>query len=869
MKFTYINYGDNIMRKLKSNGETIIVFCDYFLKNFYLKNREKNIFVPEGKYFTLDEFQKKIFVTEKMILTEAKRPLTLYRVLNKELKEKLKIQNYYDIIDFADLFFKHYKELAFAVKKEVSGLQNWQKEYVERFDILKKEYDRYLDENDFIPSDWIENIENYSSEFLKGYKKIIFADIPYFTPLMKEALKKMEDAIEIEIMLQIPKEDYNEKEMKIERVSFSKEDIKCRVYENSDNMSEFINLIYLLREEKKERNTAKDVFSPAAENSRYSEVFPKYFVSQKMAVLEDTKLYEFMKIQNELLLSLEPKKRYGIPAEELKSALNSKIFKKVYEIDEEIKEKFNMIFSDEYKYIDEKLFSDVEKFSKEEDLYYKFHDIYSDLMRIREYKTVDEFVDYIKETGFEVFRENNYLDIIEKFYQAVDNIKTSEKLCGNGGFKELFENNTGANLYTLLIKYMEGIEIREVGRKKEDVLGIVKKLSDARMKSGGTSYFVDIDSVSLPGNLKDDMIFTEGQRAENGFMTFEEKKLISKYRFVQGVFNCSQSVIFTKNIEAEELGNSVFLDELIFKYNLKTEKNPLTKDEIFQIIKNSFEKGEIFEKEKTEEYFNLAKDRADFKEGKIVLGAYDIMNIKDCEYKYFLEKTAGIYAEEEESYGTSMRFLGIVTHKIFEDVSREVYGDIKKNNNYNVNEGFVDRVLDKTLRDNTMKIPAYMDLFFKEIMFPKIKENLLSFYKEAEKDLKGKKIKIFWGEKSDFDKEPFFSSDIDVFIKGRADLIIETEDDEKYIIDYKTGKGRTEQLDIYSVIMYGDENAALKRIYNVIKGEYVKIDKAKITKEEMKNLFEDFITEKYYKRAEQKTVCSRCNYLGICRREVI
>lgn len=127
MKFTYINYGDNIMRKLKSNGETIIVFCDYFLKNFYLKNREKNIFVPEGKYFTLDEFQKKIFVTEKMILTEAKRPLTLYRVLNRELKEKLKIQNYYDIIDFADLFFKHYKELAFTVKKRCQDFKTGRK----------------------------------------------------------------------------------------------------------------------------------------------------------------------------------------------------------------------------------------------------------------------------------------------------------------------------------------------------------------------------------------------------------------------------------------------------------------------------------------------------------------------------------------------------------------------------------------------------------------------------------------------------------------------------------------------------------------------------------------------------------------------
>lgn len=865
MKFTYINYGDNILRKLKADEKTIIVFCDYFLKNHYLKNREKNILIPEGKFFTLDEFQKKIFVTEKMVLTEAKRPLTLYRVLTKEQREILNIENYYDIIDFADLFFKYYRELSLNMKESVEGLQEWQKEYISKFDSLKKRYDIFLEENDFIPSDWIENINNYNEEFLKDYNKIIFADIPYFTPLMKEILKRLDKIMGIEIILQLPKEDYSEERLEIEKVSLIKDEIKCRVFENSGEMSEIINLIYLL---KKEEKNIKEIFSAVPDKNRYSELFPKYFISQKLKVLDDTKLYKFMKMQNTLLLSLEPKKRNSIPAETFAEVLDCEIFKDIYSIDKTLEKKFKTIFLEEYKYIDEKLFKEIAL----DDISSVFSRIYKDILEIKKYRTVDEFVEYIKRIGFEKFREKEYLDIIEKFYQAVDNIKTSEKLCGTGGFRELFKENIGIDLYTLLIKYMEGIEIREVAKKEEDILGIVKNISDSRIKTGGKSYFTDTDSVSLPGNLKDNMIFTENQRAANGFITFEEKKLIAKYRFIQGIFNCGESVIFTKNIENEGIGKSLFLDELMMKYNISSEENPLSKDEIFEIIKNSFDNFESIEMSdmnKDELYFTLKKERDDFSDNKLFLGTYDVMNLKECGYRFFLERNGEIFPDEKNDYGTSMRFLGIMAHRIFDEVSKRVYFNIKKHSSYDLNEMEIDEIIEKILIENNMKIPVYMDLYFKEVLFPKIKANLFKFYREIERELSGKKIDIFWGEKSDSDKIPFFQGDIDIFIKGRADLVVETADGAKYIIDYKTGGKRAEQLDIYSIIMYGDENIALKRIYNVIQGNYEKIDKTSVSKSELEDFFKKFTEEEYYERAEKKGACLNCPYLEICRRGVM
>ena len=195
--------------------------------------------------------------------------------------------------------------------------------------------------------------------------------------------------------------------------------------------------------------------------------------------------------------------------------------------------------------------------------------------------------------------------------------------------------------------------------------------------------------------------------------------------------------------------------------------------------------------------------------------------------------------------------------------------NIKRYNNFYVDKEYVNEIVDGILLENKMKIPVYLDLFFQEIMFPKIKENIFKFYREIERELAGKKIKIFWSEKGKTENVSFLSDKMDIFITGRADLVIETEDGERYIVDYKTGGKKGEQLDIYSIIMYGDENVAHKIIYNAIQGEYEKLIKTDITKEKLMEEFENFIDSSEYRRAEKKSACTLCEYGNICRREGI
>lgn len=890
MNFSYLNYGENFIDEIKKRElteKTILVFSDYFFKNSYMKNREKNILVPEPTYLTLEEFQKKIFKTKRMILTEAKRPLTLFSVLDDELKELLKIESYYDIIDFADAFFKYYKELNLNLVDKLTGLQDWQEEFIGKYEKLKKKYDKYLLENELIPSDWIECKELYNTFEIEKFERIVFIDIPYFTPLMRESIKKLSKDYEIEIMVQAPKSDYNEELLKLEKVSLIKDekDINIKIYENPDDMTEVLNLLATLNGSTKQGK--RDLFSPQPERNNLHKIFPKYFISQKLKTLDDTLLYKFMKIENTLLLSLEPKKRMGIPCEELRKAIDSEIYRKVYNIDDDILYVFKKIFEEEYKYLDLEIFE-----SKELDFFFKedidkinlnraykiFSRIYENLEEIKDYTTVSEFIDYIKRLGFNNFEEVNYVDILEKMQEAIGNIKSSEILCGNRGFKRLFKNDIGANLYTLLIKYMEGIEIREVERELDEAVAMIKNMSDVRLRAielkNYTTYLIDITSKNLPGSFDDNLNFTENQRLENNLMTFEEKKILSKYRFIQGIFNSKRVVIFTKH--SSEVERSVFLDELMIEYNLSIEENnPLSKESMFELLYSNLhsENYDEDEKEKDENkninFFNLNKKMDDFKDNKLVVGAYDIINLNDCEYRFFLDKIADIHEESEENYGVSLRLLGIIVHKIFEKVSEKVYSKIREENNFSIDEDELDKLINLVLYENQMKIPTYANLYFRYVLFPRIKENVFKFYSSIEKEIDGKGVKIFWGEKGKSKKLEGIEGDLDVVVSLRADLIVETESGDKIIVDYKTGGKKSEQLDIYSIIMYGDENIAKKIIYNAIEGSFEPIENVKITKEGLTEIFNNFINNKTYVRARKNSSCIYCEYKNICKREEI
>ncbi len=878
IKYNYFSFKENYIKSLVSSKDTILVFNDYFLKNYFLKNRKKNILENQGKIYTIDEFKKEIFVTEKIILTEAKRPLSLYNSLSKNIKEEMRIRSYYDVIDIGDLFFKFYKELETNLIENIDEkiLYSWQVEKIESFKKIKKDYEKYLEENNFIPSDWVEKLDNLDFSSLENYKKIIFVDVVSFSPLMKKILEKASNNFQIEIIIQGSKDIYNEKELKLDKINIRenilKEDKKnIKIYESKSELEEGLSLLYLLGSHNEKQGHLYNIYSPKVESNNFSKILPKYFITSQMETLEDSPLYKFMNIQRDILQSLEPKKAFGIEGSVFERALYEKSFCDIYKIDEEVITGFKKILGREYRYLTLEIFQESQlKYilnTEEENEIKKiikiFNKIYTDVKNIEKFSSVEEFYNYFQEIGLEKFNLEYYKDFIEKVNEVFFSVRSSETLFGS--FKNIFKGNIGQSLYTLIIKYMEGIEVERVSYKNQEITGgIIRNLDEARVNFNEVNIYVDLNNNVYPGREEKHFLFTDKQLEKLGISTFEEVINIKKYRYIQCLKNSKENIIFYKKESLSKIERSIFLEELIYEYSLEIEDEILDTENILEILKESLykEKGYEIIKDNKGMIKNLLEDQ-------IVVGVYDIINMERCQYYYYLKKVVGLEYPSEIQYGTSLMLIGNITHKIFEKIAEKMYFKIIKENDYKIIEEEIDKIINEVQRENYLKIPVYLDLYFKKIIFPVIKDSVKELYKRLEKYLNGEKVKTFFGEK---DKK--YISDYNegreelpnIIIRGRADLIIEGEKSQ-IILDYKTGGSDTRQLDIYSLIAYGDSEKARKTIYNALSKKFEEVDKTIINNEKLNEIFIKFAEEKNYIKADKQSVCGKCEYQEICRRE--
>lgn len=847
MRFKYIDYGKNILAIGENRLDTIYVFSDYSLKNSYKKSLERNIFKGTPTLLTLDEFKEKVFMTDKIVLREAKRFISFYSATKTELKELLGMENYYDSIDFADSFFRYYKELNEVMKENLENVQPWQEKYIEKYEILKKKYDEYLRHRNHIILDWIESKENIDLDFIVSYKKIVFIDIMHFTPLEKEMIHRIEQNIPVEFVLQIPKEEFDEKKLSVKTIKLPRKFNNIEVYEVNEEIEELVALKVL-----SEKNPG-DIFSPISKENSFHRILPKYFSPTNKGVLNDTKLYKFIKIQYELLSTLEVKINNALPLLHLKEALEVIEFKEGYELEiEDIKEVYEFL-EDDYKYLPLKSCSD------------RLKRIYEDLIEIQKFRSIDEFVDFFKKRlDLEKFYQEEYKNIFEKFYEAISLSKTSEIMLGEEGFKRCFTE--GSQIYKLIIQYMNNIELDRVDTL-ETKRNIVKDIALCKGPLIERAYFVDITGRTMPGIFKERSIFTEHQRKESGMSNNEKYRELTKHRFYQSILNVKNSTIFYMKNEAKGEDISPFLTEIFESYNIKKEQKIVTKDEVSSILEKSLYKENVrYNFDLKEDH--LPKATEDFENDSCKLGAYDYEMLEKCKYKFYFSKLCGISPLIKSwSNDISMKFIGIYVHSILEEITKEMWKNVVFRDNYHVEGQWVEEILIKHFNFNREKIPVYLDNYFKEILIPRFKRNILKFYKELEKMYMNKKINRFESEKVNWEnREPIVDGDIKFFITGRVDFIVESSIG-NLIIDFKTGKKQDKQLDFYSILLYGDERNATKGIYNVFEGKLEFSDKIELTRETLKETLIEFLKKDIYELSDKASNCSYCDYMEICRRK--
>lgn len=882
INFRYIGYGTSFIAEYSGKNnqkkDYLYIFNDNRMKSIFSKKMRWNFFNAQPTLLTFNELKEQIFYTDKVILKEAKRILAFYTSIPKDIKEELGIKSYYDVIDFANDFFDYYREIKINKVDKIENIQNWQEKYFLHFEKIKESFDRLLEKYNYIPSDWIEDLQYYKKDFFGRFNKIIFVDIVEFEKVYRDIIVDLGEEKEVEIALQMEKGSFDEENLKFsETILPETSPSNIFIYQSKDELEESMSLIYLLKEKAKKG----EFYSPAPENSEFFNLFPFYFGKSQAVTMNDTKLYAFLNVQLNLLLNMEERLGETYNLLEFEKAFENRAFKEYYSLTEEDIRLIKRISSNFYQYISlDILHSNEVQYLIGEDIGFtkKLEKIFKDFSSILKLKSVDELYNYFKnEISLDKFIQKEYGDVFEKFFEIFGIMKENENMSIHKSFKSYFDGNLGIALLKLTIQYMKDIAVTS-NEKVDSERVIIKNIESAlyanetkhlfrdQGRFSKTNFFIDITSDLMPGNIKDNLIFTEKQRKELNLTTKEEKREIKKYRFFQMIFTNRNSVIFTKKNEDKGIDISPFIDELCIKYDLKINSAPIELNKSIEILKKSIPSSVIGNLEFKKGEFS--KEESDFKDNRLNIGAYDYDNLVKCPLKFYFQKLAQLIPEKDSEVDyLNKQFLGTMVHKILENIVRDIWKDVLSKGIYEIDREVIVEAINREIKNNRSKILVQMDIYLQEILIPLLSENIEIFFKKLASKYRNINIRRFQGEKDAGKNTPFIQDKIDVYLRGKADLVIESDMGNE-IIDYKTGGAQEAQLDYYSIILFGDETKAEKTIFNVIKGDMKAPDKVELTKEGLKENILEFLDNPFYIRNEKKNICENnghsCEYIDIC-----
>lgn len=882
INFRYIGYGTSFIAEYSGKNnqkkDYLYIFNDNRMKSIFSKKMRWNFFNDQPTLLTFNELKEQIFYTDKVILKEAKRILAFYTSIPKDIKEELGIKSYYDVIDFANDFFDYYREIKINKVDKIENIQNWQEKYFLHFEKIKESFDKLLEKYNYIPSDWIEDLQYYKKDFFGRFNKIIFVDIVEFEKVYRDIIMDLGKEKEVEIALQMEKGSFDEENLKFsETILPETSPSNIFIYQSKDELEESMSLIYLLKEKAKKG----EFYSPAPENSEFFNLFPFYFGKSQAVTMNDTKLYAFLNVQLNLLLNMEERLGETYNLLEFEKAFENRAFKEYYSLTEEDIRLIKKISSNFYQYISlDILHSNEVQYLISEDIGFtkKLEKIFKDFSSILKLKSVDELYNYFKnEISLDKFIQKEYGDVFEKFFEIFGIMKENENMSIHKSFKSYFDGNLGIALLKLTIQYMKDIAVTS-NEKVDSERVIIKNIESAlyanetkhlfrdQGRFSKTNFFIDITSDLMPGTIKDNLIFTEKQRKELNLTTKEEKREIKKYRFFQMIFTNRNSVIFTKKNEDKGIDISPFIDELCIKYDLKINSAPIELNKSIEILKKSIPSSVIGNLEFKKGDFS--KEESDFKDNRLNIGAYDYDNLVKCPLKFYFQKLAQLIPEKDSEVDyLNKQFLGTMVHKILENIVRDIWKEVLSKGIYEIDREIIVEAINREIKNNRSKILVQMDIYLQEILIPLLSENIEIFFKKLASKYRNINIRRFQGEKDAGKNTPFIQDKIDVYLRGKADLVIESDMGNE-IIDYKTGGAQEAQLDYYSIILFGDETKAEKTIFNVIKGDMKAPNKVELTKEGLKENILEFLDNPFYIRNEKKNICENnghsCEYIDIC-----
>ncbi len=868
MKIKFLAYQENLLEKAIDKKEARLYVFDNS-KNL-CKAREyyrRPFLEKESHFITMEELKEKLFPTGKLVLKEEKRVLLLYELMTEEEKKRLGIDYYFDLIDLAAGFFNFYKELNEYQLEAIQGLQGWQVDKYRIYQDLWQRYCRKMEELGYTDSTLAFDFQYFNDFFLQDYQGLTFVNIISFTPKEKLLLERLEaGGYDLELILQLAEEDYDRENLRIRSFTLPENPLtEINLYSTEEDLLQVLNLLLILEKEKGAEEEPLPILDADFTNTNYQRLLsPDKIQVDKDPAFTETGIYRFL--ENLYNLSLTADKSGGELKLEINALLRAsfqKEFRAYYGLDNLALKELQQLARDNYAYLNENMTNSYGNFL------INYRGVFADLKRVYGSRNLQEFIAFLEEIDLEKLDEKRYRDNISQYFDALVELNSIEEMNIVSSWQRYFPEKV-PGFFRLVLNYLRYKKLKMAGINSTDLsYGKISPLLSAPHFKADRLFILNASSGIIPGEGIDTFLLTEKQRKENGLETGEMRKLKDRYSFFRHIFSSRKAFIFSLNKLEENITSSPFVEELALKYALEIKEAPLKARDYAAIIGNLFTEGE--------ETLNKGLPEAIIEEDQLLLAENDFPRefslayykyglLKDCYYKFYL---ACLHRLEEEIIELSKEinpaFLGDLVHELFAEIIR------KTGKNLPPAREIVRETVEELLQASALKINNYYRKYYQDILFPKVEESIISFFKTIRTRIGDdiRELRTEWvpaGVEANYIYENDLTS---IYLNGRIDLYIRGRD-KSYLIDFKTGTGQLKQLDFYSLLLANTdlaENEVEKSIYEVFEERFVygREGTEGDLLAEIKERIEDFFQGGQYSLQYKASLCNRCLLIEICK----
>lgn len=859
MDFKYYDYQQNLFKEIISQKAEIYLFKNHQDLKKAVKVYQPEILKKQSLFLTLKEFKERLFSSDQLVIKEEKLPLILFSVLTTAEKEDLKLDSYQDIYQFSERFFAYFKLLQNYKIDSFKKLTEWQKSRIKRLNNIKSRYQEKLNKLGYVDQLTLRERKDLNLNFLNEYQKINFFNILDFTPYFRALMEQLSKNFNLELHLQLKKGDFDEETLKLKKITMPS--IKKNKIEVRKCKSTLKSLAALLNElSLNEKDT--EIIDPAAKIMSEPILSQNFNFANYMSY-QDTALYIFLESLYQLYQQGKKDSKILIELKQLYSLTEQDLFKEWLQLDAEALLQIKELIRADYYYLDQDLIK--RKLPALEKL----------LIFLQKIKKINQMSDLIELLGSfpDIILKNQPQEIVEKFNDSLLELQSIEKMGIVSSWKDYYRDQ-GAGLFSLFLNHLKYKNIAFV--QNEDSVNFLS--SDCAAQSKRKKILLN-NCTQENFIIKSDGFFflSEKQLQDNGLELKHQKLLLKKYKFLRHIFNAEKSIIFTVENKTENLSPAVMLEELLFNYDLKfidSKINKLTEKEILMNLFNFDKEAKLKVNNAADFNRELELEKDDFG-SSFNFSYYKYKYLKDCYHRFYLEQLAKLNTSLEIKPSLSLMALGVLTHAVFGDLVN--YAKDNKIAPAEITAARRQQIIKGAVKKNELKIDKDYLNYYEQIISKSLEKSFIHFADLLQKYLPEdyNNILVEWPEWNHKLYRYFKISEIDFRLSGRIDLLL-LDENQYFIIDFKTGSGDQKQLDFYSLMLRQNYKEKLpskskKAIYNVfdesLEHSYHKTDKEDQLGLELEQLSLQLFAAGEYQRI-YKSRCQRCPYKDICRVEV-